>query len=130
MSKEAIFQLNAFFHLLADEQWEAVRDVMGQQFTAFENGDFYTSDEFLNMIENVFSTGARYQWHLTNFRILQRSDDVLIAYHNVGKVQLQGELPVAKHWREMALLTHNGDHWQIDCLWSVRVENVRGLSAA
>jgi len=127
MSTEAISQIGRFFSLLADEQWDAAREMMSERFVAFENGAFYAPDAFLHMIRSVFSTGARYRWYLTDFLVQPRGDDIAIAYRNAAKIHLPDKCPEAKQWREIVVLAHGTDGWKIDFLWSVPANDTPGV---
>jgi ketosteroid isomerase-like protein len=98
-----------------------VKELLCQDFHAFENGVRMTGPELLDAMSRYYAEGKRYRWSVNSPQIEVHGDLGAVVYVNYGSIaEAHGAEVNPVSWLETVLLRREDSVWRVAFLHSTR----------
>ena len=111
--------LNQLFEAASHDDDKLFKEVLAQNFYAFDNGKRFDGMQLPQLIKAAHGAGKTYVWSVNDPEVHIACDWAWVTYTNRGSVgDSSGTQPMS--WLESAVLHYQGQRWRIQFLHSTR----------
>jgi len=110
-AQEIVATIERVFATLGEDDQVGLKEILCDDFHAFENGVRVTSRELLDLMSRYHAEGRRYRWSVHSPQIEVEGNLAVVVYVNHGSItEAPGSDPIPMSWLEtVVLLVKNRD---------------------
>ena len=128
-AEEMVGTIEQVFAALRENDDARVRDLLCEDFHAFENGVQVTGSQLLTLMSDHYAKGRRYRWSVNSPQVESQGNLGVVVYLNEGSIaESIASDPIAMSWLETVVLRRQASGWRLAFLHSTRSVAVLGAA--
>jgi len=120
-AQEIVATIERVFATLGEDDQVGLKEILCDDFHAFENGVRVTSRQLLDLMSRYHAEGRRYRWSVHSPQIEVEGNLAVVVYVNHGSItEAPGSDPIPMSWLETVVLRRQESRWRLAFLHSTR----------